>query len=228
VTTKPGLTGESTKQAVKTIAQGMPAAPAEPVVLPRAFLLHADHGCSPHPAFPAPSAFDEGDLTGKTRSLRAARTRDHVGNPVAARPSRRAQARSSGRGQSMRHKGQTLMVRRRASAVSNHAAPLSPVVLANAGTHNHRSQLLKHAGPLPRPTTQPCGYGSSRARGRRRLRGDDARQTTNTQSLTSPSPPSESSAPSRSNTCPAAGVARCPSCGRRCRSGCEAGSSRCP
>jgi hypothetical protein len=39
----------------KTIAQGMPAAPAEPVVLPRAFLLHADHGCSPHPAFPAPS-----------------------------------------------------------------------------------------------------------------------------------------------------------------------------
>src|SRR5690348_17734226 len=37
-----------------TIAQGMPAAPAEPVVLPRAFLLHADHGCSPHPAFPAP------------------------------------------------------------------------------------------------------------------------------------------------------------------------------
>jgi hypothetical protein len=26
-----------------------------PVVLPRAFLLHADHGCDRHPAFPAPS-----------------------------------------------------------------------------------------------------------------------------------------------------------------------------
>src|SRR5215471_2662196 len=48
-----------------TIAQGMPAAPAEPVVLPRAFLLHADHGCSPHPAFPAPSVSDEGDLIEK-------------------------------------------------------------------------------------------------------------------------------------------------------------------
>src|SRR5262245_55724175 len=48
-----------------TIAQGMPAAPAEPVVLPRAFLLHADHGCSPHPAFPAPSVSDEGDLMEK-------------------------------------------------------------------------------------------------------------------------------------------------------------------
>src|SRR5215475_602191 len=57
----------------KTIAQGMPAAPAEPVVLPRAFLLHADHGCSPHPAFPAPSDFDEGGLNGKTRTPRAAR-----------------------------------------------------------------------------------------------------------------------------------------------------------
>ena len=30
-----------------TIAQGRPVAPAEPVVLPRAFLLHADHGCQP-------------------------------------------------------------------------------------------------------------------------------------------------------------------------------------
>jgi hypothetical protein len=39
----------------KTIAQGMPVVSAEPVVLPRAFLLHADHGCSGHPAFPAPS-----------------------------------------------------------------------------------------------------------------------------------------------------------------------------
>jgi hypothetical protein len=49
----------------KTIAQGMPAAPAEPVVLPRAFLLHADHGCSPHPAFPAPSHKFEGGSEAK-------------------------------------------------------------------------------------------------------------------------------------------------------------------
>ena len=35
-----------------TIAQGMPAAPAEPVVLPRAFLLHADHGCQPASGIP--------------------------------------------------------------------------------------------------------------------------------------------------------------------------------
>jgi hypothetical protein len=31
--------------------------PATPVVLPRAFLLHAGHGCGGHPAFPAPSLF---------------------------------------------------------------------------------------------------------------------------------------------------------------------------
>jgi hypothetical protein len=65
VTTKPGLTAESTKETVKTIAQGRPVAPAEPVVLPRAFFMHADHGCSPHPAFPAPSVFDEGGLMEK-------------------------------------------------------------------------------------------------------------------------------------------------------------------
>ena len=35
-----------------TIAQGRPVAPAEPVVLPRAFLLHADHGCQPAPGLP--------------------------------------------------------------------------------------------------------------------------------------------------------------------------------
>src|SRR5882724_8164444 len=48
------VTGESTKDTVKTIAQGRPDDPPVPVVLPRAFLLHADHGCGGHPAFPAP------------------------------------------------------------------------------------------------------------------------------------------------------------------------------
>jgi hypothetical protein len=41
----------------KTIAQGRPDDSPVPVVLPRAFLLHADHGCGGHPAFPAPSVF---------------------------------------------------------------------------------------------------------------------------------------------------------------------------
>src|SRR5438876_7309101 len=40
----------------KTIAQGRPDDPPVPVVLPRAFLLHAGHGCGGHPAFPAPSS----------------------------------------------------------------------------------------------------------------------------------------------------------------------------
>jgi hypothetical protein len=39
----------------KTIAQGRPDDPLSPVVLPRAFFLHADHGCGRHPVFPAPS-----------------------------------------------------------------------------------------------------------------------------------------------------------------------------
>ena len=32
----------------------------EPVVLPRAFLLHADHGCQPAPGLPCALCFDEG------------------------------------------------------------------------------------------------------------------------------------------------------------------------
>jgi hypothetical protein len=28
--------------------------------LPRAFFTHGGHGCGSHPAFPAPSVFDEG------------------------------------------------------------------------------------------------------------------------------------------------------------------------
>ena len=38
------VTEESTKDTVKTIAQGRPDDPPVPVVLPRAFLLHADRG----------------------------------------------------------------------------------------------------------------------------------------------------------------------------------------
>ena len=49
----------------KTIAQGRPVVRLVPVVLPRAFLLHADHGCERHPAFPAPSSSNEGELIEK-------------------------------------------------------------------------------------------------------------------------------------------------------------------
>jgi hypothetical protein len=49
----------------KTIAQGRPVVRLVPVVLPRAFLLHADHGCERHPAFPAPSSSNEGGLLAK-------------------------------------------------------------------------------------------------------------------------------------------------------------------
>jgi hypothetical protein len=54
--------GESTKDTVKTIAQGRPDDLAEPVVTPPAFCLQADHGCGQHPAFPAPSRFSRAML----------------------------------------------------------------------------------------------------------------------------------------------------------------------
>src|SRR5437667_12726237 len=83
------VTGKSTKETVKTIAQGRPDDPPVPVVLPRAFLLHADHGCGGHPAFPAPSSDFEGGSLPSTRTFRAARMKIRVGNHAAAHPSRR-------------------------------------------------------------------------------------------------------------------------------------------
>jgi hypothetical protein len=59
----------------KTIAQGRPDDPPVPVVLPRAFLLHADRGCGGHPAFPAPSDHQKAQSFRKTRTHRAARSR---------------------------------------------------------------------------------------------------------------------------------------------------------
>jgi len=49
----------------KTIAQGRPVAPAEPVVLPRAFCCTRTMGASRHPAFPAPSHKFEGGSQAK-------------------------------------------------------------------------------------------------------------------------------------------------------------------
>jgi hypothetical protein len=54
------VTEESTKDTVKTIVQGMPDDPPVPVVLPRAFLLHADHGCQPVPGLPCALSLSEG------------------------------------------------------------------------------------------------------------------------------------------------------------------------
>src|ERR1700692_982725 len=57
VTRKP-ITGESTKETVKTIAQGRPGVSGEPVVTTLVcFVLFCTRGCGcgGHPAFPAPS-----------------------------------------------------------------------------------------------------------------------------------------------------------------------------
>jgi hypothetical protein len=54
------VTGKSTKETVKTIAQGGPGYPAGPVVLPRAFLLHAGHGYQQIPGLPCALCYFEG------------------------------------------------------------------------------------------------------------------------------------------------------------------------
>jgi len=55
------VTGESTKETVKTIAQGMPVDAVYPWLLtPVLFFCTGGHGCLAHPAFPAPSLFFEG------------------------------------------------------------------------------------------------------------------------------------------------------------------------
>jgi hypothetical protein len=57
---KSPVTGESPKETVKTIAQGMPGQSGEPVVANScAFLFRTrGYGCGGHPAFPAPSDFE--------------------------------------------------------------------------------------------------------------------------------------------------------------------------
>src|SRR5262245_55499088 len=55
------VTGKSTKETVTPSRRESRTAPVEPVVLPPCFLLHGTHGCNQHPAFPAPSIFEEGE-----------------------------------------------------------------------------------------------------------------------------------------------------------------------
>jgi hypothetical protein len=59
------VTGESTKETVKTIAQGMPVDAVYPWLLtPVLFCCTGGHGCNAHPAFPAPSFDFEGGSFG--------------------------------------------------------------------------------------------------------------------------------------------------------------------
>jgi hypothetical protein len=73
------VAGESTKETVKTIAQGRPDDPAPPVVTTLCLLpMHRGHGCGWHPAFPAPSLFPEGTTIASTRGARRLRARSCV------------------------------------------------------------------------------------------------------------------------------------------------------
>ncbi len=77
---------------VKTVVQGRPVVRLSPVVLPRAFLLHADHGCGQHPVFPAPSLILRAIVWHSSGRSSAARLRTlpilhsscpaHAGHPV--------------------------------------------------------------------------------------------------------------------------------------------------
>jgi len=78
---KSPVTGESTKETVKTIAQGRPGVPVTCGDYTRVLPTHCTRGCGciGHPAFPAPSVFSRVVRT-TTRAFRAARMRTHVLN----------------------------------------------------------------------------------------------------------------------------------------------------
>ena len=60
--------GESAKDTVKTIAQGMPVVPAGPVVTAACVFLQAGHGLRPAPGIPAPSTLER-----RTKQVRLGR-----------------------------------------------------------------------------------------------------------------------------------------------------------
>jgi hypothetical protein len=67
--------GKSTKETVKTIAQGMPVDAVYPWLLtPVLFCCTGGHGCNAHPAFPAPSVEEGGTTRIKPRAKHAARS----------------------------------------------------------------------------------------------------------------------------------------------------------
>ena len=61
------VTGESSKETVKTIAQGRPGVSGEPVVTNSCafYLCTRGRGCNGHPAFPAPSEFRRRNVLAK-------------------------------------------------------------------------------------------------------------------------------------------------------------------
>src|SRR6202030_2788772 len=72
------VTGESTKETVKTIAQGRPGVSGEPVVTTLVcFVLFRTRGCGcgGHPAFPAPSVLGGDKDRASLGRFRAARRR---------------------------------------------------------------------------------------------------------------------------------------------------------
>ena len=76
---KSPVTEESTKDTVKTIAQGMPVDAVYLWLLtPVLFYCTGGYGCNAHPAFPAPSLFSRVVFTLITRASRAAGTWMHV------------------------------------------------------------------------------------------------------------------------------------------------------
>jgi hypothetical protein len=74
------VTGESTKETVKTIAQGMPGDSGVTVVTNACafYTTHAAAGRIERPAFPAPSEFQGQDFHSKPRANCAARSRSCV------------------------------------------------------------------------------------------------------------------------------------------------------
>jgi len=80
------ITGEITKETVKTIARGMPGDPGVTVVTNACAFYQYTRGCGriERPAFPAPSDWRGRDIDGKTR----AKTRGEIAKPClrAARP----------------------------------------------------------------------------------------------------------------------------------------------
>ena len=154
------VTEESTKDTVKTIAQGMPVDAVYLWLLTRVLsCCTRGLGCNAHPAFPAPSSDFEGGSFPTTRTFRAARPKTRVGNHVAAHPSRRGAIAPLLRMRSSQvARSQTLMVRRRGSAVSNHEAPVAQSGLL----FENRIEMQATTLATSSRTSEPTGRANAR------------------------------------------------------------------
>ena len=73
--------GRARSKPLKPLRREGRVSSAEPVVLPRAFLLHADHGCQPVPGLPCALSFRGTNRSGIPRTHCAARTKFRVSCP---------------------------------------------------------------------------------------------------------------------------------------------------